>query len=97
MASWPAKDPDDVLDYSLSWAKQMAKDSDTIASYAPFVASGNIEIVDDLGKTPDHDDTNTIVWLRGGEAGETCEVVNRIVTTAGRQYDHTRTVKIKEK
>lgn len=97
MASWPAKDPDDVLDYPLSWAKQMAKDSDTIASYDPFVSVGTVEIVTGGGKEPSFDDTNTLVWLTGGEAGETCEVVNRITTAAGRQYDHTRKIKIKEK
>jgi hypothetical protein len=96
-AKWPEKDPDDELDYSLSWADQMTIDTDTIASYEPIVAEGDIEIVMDLGKTPSHDDTLTLVWLRGGTAGTTCQIVNRITTTEGRQYDHTRTIKIKER
>jgi len=97
MASWPAKDPDDELDYSLTWAEQMAIDTDVIASYDPFVESGTCEIVTDVGKEPSHDDTLTLVWISGGEIGETCVIVNRITTGEGRQYDHSRKIKIKAK
>lgn len=102
-AKWPDKDPDDELDYSLTWAEQMDIDTDTIARYAPFVVDDEdesdttpVEIVQSLGKTPSFDDTNTLVWLSGGTAGKTYQIVNRIVTAEGRQYDHTRALKIKE-
>ncbi len=97
MASWPAKDPDDILDFSLTWAEQMEIDTDTIESYEVIVEEGSVEVDDSPGHGTSFDDTTTLVWLQGGEIGETCRVVNRIVTNEGRQYDHTRTLKIKAK
>lgn len=97
MASWPAKDPEDVLDYPLTWAKQMAIDSDTIADYTVTIEEGSVEVDDEPGHGTSFDDNNTLVWLRGGEIGETCRIVNHIVTAEGREYDHTRTLKIKAK
>lgn len=96
MLTWPAKDPDDILDYPLSWAKQMALDTDTIASYAPFIESGSILIDTAAGHASSFTADKTLVWLKGGTPGEVCIVVNRIVTAAGRQYDHSRKIKIKE-
>jgi hypothetical protein len=105
MKSWKPKDPDDVLDYPLSWAAQMAQDADTIASYEAFVSAdtddGSLVVMqaangEGLGAAPSFTDTATNVWLSGGTAGVTYEVVNRITTAAGRQYDHTRKIKIKE-
>lgn len=98
MASWPSKDAEDVFDYPLTWAKQMAKDgNDTIASYSAEVVNGSCEIDTEPGHGTDFDDTNTVVWLKGGATGEECKIVNRIVTAAGRRYRHTRYLKIKEK
>lgn len=105
MASWPAKDPDDVLDYPLTWAKQMAKDQDTIAAYEPFIAAGSdgaLEVMtgpntDALGDAPSFTDTATLLWLSGGTTGQSYLIVNRIRTAGGRQYDHTRTITIKER
>lgn len=97
MKPWPAKDPDDIKDYGLNWSKQMTLDADTIASYDPFIESGSVAIVDEPGKIPSHTDTHTSVWLSGGELGEECVIVNRITTTGGRQYDHSRKLKIKAK
>lgn len=91
-----SKDPEDVLDYTLDWSEQMVQDGDTIASYTPTVVEGTCEISSALGKTPSFDDDTTIVWIEGGEAGETCIINNHIVTAAGREYDHRRKIKIKE-
>lgn len=99
MASWPAKDPDDVLDYPLDWSEQMAiDDDDTIADYEVIIEEGTVE-VDTTKATAglSFTDTETRVWLKNGTIGETCEIVNRITTAAGRVYDHTRTLKIKAK
>ncbi len=101
MKTWKSKDPDDVLEYPLDWADQMTEDSDTIASYDPFVESGDVEVmaasnVDGLGDAPSFTATTTLVWLEGGTAGTEAVVVNRITTTGGRQYDHSRKIKIKE-
>lgn len=97
MASWPAKDPNDILDYPLSWAKQMAKDTDTITAYSVTIESGSVEVDDAPGHSTDFDDTNTVVWLRGGEVGETCVIINTIGTAEGREYNRRRKLKIKEK
>jgi hypothetical protein len=93
---WPEKDPDDILDYSLDWSEQLTIDTDTIESYDVAVVEGTCEVLSTPGKSPSFTDTLTLVWIGGGEAGETCQIRNRIVTTEGRQYDHTRTIKIKE-
>ena len=98
MQSWPDKDPEDVLDYQLSWAKQMTLDTDTIASYSVEIEEGSVEI--DTAKATsglDFTDTTTTVWLKGGTLGETCIVRNHIVTAEGREYDHSRKLKIKAK
>lgn len=97
MASWPAKDPDDILDYSLDWSEQMEIDTDTISAYEVIIEQGTVEVDDSLGHGTSFDDTSTLVWLTGGTAGEECLVVNRITTAEGRQYDHTRKLRIKEK
>lgn len=98
---WADKDPDDVLDYTLTWAEQMSIDTDTIASYTATVEEiedddSPLVVMTSPGHQIDFDDTTTLVWLSGGTAGNIYEVLNRIVTAEGRQYDHTRTVKIKE-
>lgn len=106
MPSWPAKDPDNVWDYPLNWAGQMTEDqNDTIAAYVPFLHADNdddeLEIMSapsgGLGAAPSFTNTTTTVWLRGGTAGTTYQVVNRIRTAGGRQYDWTYTVEVRER
>jgi hypothetical protein len=90
MASWPAKDPDEVLDYEIDWTKRL--DGDTIATSVFEVAVGDAVVDSDSNTT-----TATTVWLSGGTLDETCEVLNRITTAGGRTMDQTVKLKIKAK
>jgi len=96
MARWRSKDPNDILDYTLDWTRQMAKDTDTIAAYSITVEEGSVEVDEASGHGTDFDDTTTVVWLMGGVAGEECVVVNTIETAEGRVYNRRRKLKIKE-
>lgn len=86
---WPrSKDPDDVLDYSINWARELA--GDTISTSVWTVPSG---LTDESLST--NTDTETTVWLSGGTDGTSYDVKNRITTAAGRTMDQTVTLKVK--
>ena len=85
------KDPDAVLDYSVDWSAWLA--GDEISSSEWLLEQGAvIEKVTGTSTT-----TKTTVWLRGGQAGTTYLVTNRIVTTGGRTDDRTISVKVEER
>ena len=87
--AWPAKDPDEVLDYQLDWSKRLL--DDTIQSSEWILPEG-------LEKGSDfHDASTTTVWLRGGTLDQTHIVLNRIVTNGGRTMDQSVKLKIKSK
>lgn len=77
---WPAKDPADVLDYSIDWHDQLTLPAapDSIASVVWVVPAGltaGIQI---------HALGVATIWLSGGTAGVEYVVTCRITTTAGR-------------
>jgi len=87
--TWPAKDPDEVLDYEIDWTARLA--GDTITSSAWTAPDGII-------KTDESNTTTTAtIWLSGGTDGETYSILNRVVTAGGRTMDQTVTIKIVEK
>lgn len=88
--TWPFKDPDEVLDYSIDWTKRL--DGDTIASSTFFVADGTI-VIDSNTFTA----TGTTVWLSGGTLDETNTITNRIMTAGTRIMDQSVRLKIKTK
>lgn len=83
------KDPDAILDYAVDWATWLG--SDTIATSAWVVPSGITEV----------SDTNTstvaVIWLSGGTAGSTYNIVNRITTAGGRTEDRTIVIRVQER
>jgi hypothetical protein len=85
-----SKDPNEVVDYDLSWADQMTADSDTITSSTWTVPAGITK--DSSSNTT----TRTKVWLSGGTTGETYTLLNRIVTTGGRTFDQSVKLKMKD-
>lgn len=85
-----SKDPDEVVDYDLSWADQMTADSDTISSSTWTVPAGITK--DSSSNTT----TRTKVWLSGGTTGETYTLLNRVVTTGGRTFDQSVRLKMKD-
>lgn len=89
MQKWPNKDPNDILDYSIDWGGVLDP-GDAISTGdwivpAPLVAGAKLI-------------TGTVasVWLSGGEAGWSYRVTNRITTTAGRQYDETGLLAVRD-
>jgi hypothetical protein len=85
-----SKDPDEVVDYDLSWSDQMTADSDTIATSTWIVPVG---ITKDSSTNTT---TRTKVWLSGGTTGETYTLLNRVVTTGGRTFDQSVKLKMKD-
>ena len=85
------KDPDAVLDYAVDWTAWLA--GDQISSSEWVLEDGApIEQVTDTF-TP----TKATVWLRGGNAGTTYIVTNRIVTVGGRTDDRTISIKVEDR
>jgi hypothetical protein len=78
--TWPNKDPDDILDYSIDWGR-LLDDGDAIASVVwivPTGLTGGVELI--TGAI-------TTVWLSGGSAGQSYDVTARVTTSGGRQMD----------
>jgi hypothetical protein len=94
--TWPAKDPNEVLDYQIDWADDdypRLEDDETLVTSDFSVVEGDVEI-----------DTETFVatglttvWLSGGTSGTRCIILNRIVTSAGRTYDQSVKLRIRNK
>jgi len=78
------KDPSAVLDYQMDWSSWL--DTDTISTSTWTVPTG-------ITKDSDNNDTTTAtIWLSGGTAGTTYEIVNKIVTANGRTEERTLTI-----
>lgn len=88
--TWPFKDPDELLDYTLDWSGRLAGD-DTIATSVWTVPSGITN--EDEEKTG----TSTTLWLSGGTEGQSYSFLNRVTTAGGRIMDQTVTLKLKSK
>ncbi len=83
------KDPHATLDYGVDWSAWLG--ADTIESVAWSVPAG-------LTKTAESNtDTVAYVWLSGGTAGTTYQVVCRVTTTGGRTDDRTLELICKER
>lgn len=86
---WPAKDPDEVLDYQLNWAARLG--TDTISSSSWEVTAGITK----------NSDTNTnkatTIWLSGGALDAQYDITNQIVTAGGRTMSQTVKLKVRAK
>ena len=89
MLSWPAKDPDEILDYQLDWSARVT--NDTITNSEWTVPQGLTK------QTELSTATKTTVWLAGGVSGQTYTIVNRIQTEGGRTMDQSVKLKIQDK
>lgn len=95
MSTWPPKDPQDVLDYTFNWRKpgnECLVPGETIDGSIVEVVQGDV-VIDSF----DDDGSVVTVWLSGGTVGTVCRVRNHIVTTDGREYDKTATIRIRER
>ena len=85
------KDPDAVLDYKVDWSTWLAEISDTIATSSWDVPTGLTEDSDE------NNETEAVVWLSGGTAGQTYTVTNHIVTAGGREDDRSFQIVVKDR
>ena len=90
--AWPAKDPDDVLDYQFNLADALTGFGYAYAGDGPCsdaVATLDVSIFpDDPGDltltSAAADGARCILWLSGGQAGTTYVITLRVGTQAGR-------------
>jgi hypothetical protein len=97
MITWPAKDPNEVLDYEFDWADEETGPrlvtGETLLSSDFSVVEGDVVI-----DSEDFEATGiTTVWLSGGTAGTLCKILNRVTTSGGRTYDQTAKLRIRDK
>jgi hypothetical protein len=71
------KKPNAKLDYGFDWSEWL-ETGDTLATAVWTVPTGLVNEAEDLN------DTIAAVWLSGGTAGESYEVVCLVTTTEGR-------------
>lgn len=83
---WDPKDPEEVLDYSLKWDKELTRINDTI-----FDSLWRIEDGDGALTTTGNGVSGHIayIWLSGGTDKVTYKLVNTITTDQGRTYERT--------
>lgn len=84
------KDPDSILDYSVSWVDWLPG-ADVIDS-SQWIVSTDLTV-----ENSSFTDTETVVWLSGGVVGQRETVTNRITTAAGRTEDFSFTISVREK
>lgn len=85
---WPAKDPDEVVDYLFDWSASM-QSGEAIASKTVTASGVTLDSSTIAGETVQ-------VWLSGGTAGSTARVTCRIVTnsTPARTFEEVAIVAI---
>lgn len=95
MSRWLAtfqKDPDDVLDYSMTWTLPAGDAIDT-ATWAIDAAPDAAMQIDSqalVGTVP-------TVWVSGGAAGQSYRLRCRVVTNGGRTFDRTYLINVEER
>ena len=91
LLSWPAKDPNEILDYQIQWSPRLRTDTISTSTFSLKTANG--VSIDSQSNTT----TTSTVWLSGGTAGGTAVINCRIVTAAGRTMDQTVYLEIVER
>ncbi len=87
-------DPNEVKDYALDWSLVL-EDTETISTSNWSIAIGSGLTIDSQSNTT----TTTTVWLSGGVAGVTYQLLNRVVTNSSpaRTYDQTMKLRCRNK
>jgi len=84
------KDPNDVLDYQISWASWLGA-SETIDTSMWIVPDGIVKNSDTATTT------TTTIWLSGGINNTPFMVTNRIITNQGRTKDQSLLIQVVER
>lgn len=99
-----SKDPADRLDYVFDWNVPDTKtgltwleSGETITAHTltlvpPYAVAGDLEV-----ESSSHAGGKTVVyWLKGGIDETRVKVTCHIITSAGREADHTETIQLKQ-
>lgn len=92
---WPAKDPNEVLDYEHDWTARLDAGDAIVGDPEALVETGDV-VVDSTVL----EGNVQRVWLSGGtlkESGDPEKLTLRITTQGGRVFDEGITVPIKER
>jgi hypothetical protein len=93
MASWHAKDPDEVLDYDFDWTGRLKGDVINSSVWLQVDGSDGLLVID----SDEFTTAATKVWLSGGTLGQVYQLTNRIITAGGRRMDQSVKLKMKSK
>lgn len=86
-----AKDPNEVLDFTLDLTAPLTVDADTISSHTVTAPTGITKASDSST------DTTVTAWLSGGTHGVNYPVVYQAVTAGGRTYERTIEVRVRNR
>lgn len=94
--SFPNKDPEEVLDFSIDWSPRVG--ADTIVSSTWIIAEGGSGLtIEGPPHAPSFVPTQTTIWLSDGVLGTSYLLTNHIATAAGREMEQSVKLKIKAK
>ena len=88
--NWPAKDPDEVLDYAHDWSARLGED--TLAGNSTAAEDDQSGVAIDSQSFADGVQT---VWVSGGAHGRTATITLRLTTAGGRTYEETALLPIR--
>lgn len=80
---WPARDANDVLDYTIDFSQRLGSETISSATFSLATAAGLT-----LGSS-EYDDTTATVPISAGTEGSKGKVLCRIVTDGGQTMDAT--------
>lgn len=86
-----AKDPNELLDYTLDLTLPLTVDVDTIASHIVTAPTGITKVTDT------HSTMMVTAWLSGGTHGANYPVVYQATTAGGRIYERTIEVRVRNR
>lgn len=103
MITFPAKDPDETLDYTLDWSLRIMTDGIVTSSWSTptlvgsTLATSGLTLATASVATHNLSTCRTIIWLTDGVLGSAYQFTNRITTAGGRVMDQSVKIKIKSK
>lgn len=86
-----AKDPSEVLDFTLDLTAPLTLDGDTITTHTVTAPTGIVKDSDSATATA------VTAWLSGGTHGVDYPVVYQAVTAGGRTYERTIEVRVRNR
>lgn len=89
---FPYKDPNEVLDFVFDWSERLETGDAISTSVWSVVTEGSGLITID---SETQDTTTATVWLSAGTVDTDYELLNRVVTSAGRTMDQTVRIRVR--